>query len=382
MKRLNEKVLVVYIMILGYLIITTSIIETWFVKLYNTFINPLCWIGIFIFCKFYLGNNGRLKKAKEIIKSVLTMTILYLIIYFTTGLFTGYGKNPLSMEFVGIIKNIWSFVVIIFFQEYVRYILVSNSNKNKYVLFAISILFGLIEINFNVLNNIASNVEMFKYVSRTIIPVFTRSFLFTFLVGIGGYKSSLAYRIPVALSSVILPILPDYDWFMSSISELLIVAIIYIYTSYFYSLSDRRISRRAVKKNNPTSYIPIIIILLALISFVGGFFKYQPVAVMSNSMYPHFQRGDAVIIEKVDEENLKKLEKGNIIEYILDGKIIIHRIDSIITTKNGDIEYVTKGDNNNTVDFKKVSPSQIIGIVRGIVPKIGYPSVWFSEMIN
>ena len=382
MKRINEKILLVYIMILGYLIMTISISETWFVKSYNMIINPICWIAIFLFCKFSLDGNTRTKKGTEIFKSVLTMAVLYLIIYFTTGLFVGFGKNPLSMEPSIIIKNIWAFVVILFFQEYIRSVLVNYSNKKKYIWVAISILFAIVEINFTVLNNIASNAEMFKYVSRTIIPAVAGSFLFTFLVRVGGYKSSLAYRIPVTLSTVVLPILPNYDWFMTSISQLLVIAIIYIYVSYFYSLSDRRQSRRAMKKNNPTGYIPVIIFTLLLTGFVGGFFKYQPIAVMSNSMYPYFQRGDAVIIEKIDEDSLKNLKKGTIIEYILDNRVIIHRIDSINTTKNGQVEYVTKGDNNNTVDFKKVSPNQIVGVVRGVAPKIGYPSVWFSEMIN
>lgn len=382
MKRINEHVLALVAMILIYLILTSIISATWWIRAYNTIINPICWIGMFLFCYFNLNCNGATRNEKITVRSVLFITILYIIFYFTTGLFIGYARNPLSMQSLLLLKNLWSFVVILFFQEYVRCSMVKSSKTNKLILIAISVLFAFIEINISTINNLSTSAETFKYISKIVLPAFARSFLFTYLATLGGFKATLAYRIPTVLITVILPILPDYDWFFTSISELLVVVVIYLYISYQQTLKDRRISRKQKEKSNPIASVPALILLLLMVAFVAGFLKYQPVAIVSNSMVPIYQRGDAVIIEHIDKQNLKSIENGTIIEYILDGKIITHRVIEITKNKEGKVIYITKGDNNNAPDINPVYENQIIGIVRWYIPKIGYPSVWFSELIK
>lgn len=382
MKKVNEKVLVIIIMILTYLTLSTIISATWWIRAYNLFINPICWIGMFSYCAFFLNNSENIRKSRSVVFSVLYITVLYLMIYFTTGLFVGYARNPFSIQPLALLQNIWSFVIILFFQEYVRSSIIKNSHKNKVMFIITAILFALVEINISSINNTASNAEIFKYIFQIIIPVLAKSILFTYLVSIGGYKASLAFKIPTTLMTITLPILPNYDWFLAGINELLITVIMYLYVSYNYSLADRRISRRQIKKENPISTIPYFIALVLMIGFVAGFFHYQPVAIVSNSMYPLYQRGDVVIVEHINEENLKRLEIGYIIEYILDGKAITHRIVEISTDQNGQTIYITQGDNNNVRDPKPVYENQILGIIKCHIPKIGYPSVWVSELLK
>ena len=98
-------------------------------------------------------------------------------------------------------------------------------------------------------------------------------------------------------------------------------------------------------------------------------------------MYPSLKKGDAIILEKADEKNLKTLKKDMIIAFEQDGKIVTHRILAIVE-KDG-IEYiVTKGDNNSRKDVQNKTKDDIIGIVRFRIPYIGYPSVEISETKN
>ena len=46
--------------------------------------------------------------------------------------------------------------------------------------------------------------------------------------------------------------------------------------------------------------IPIIIVLLTIIILVSGIFGYKMIAIGSNSMIPVYEKGDAIIYEKVD----------------------------------------------------------------------------------
>ena len=43
--------------------------------------------------------------------------------------------------------------------------------------------------------------------------------------------------------------------------------------------------------------------------------------------------------------------------------------------------FTTKGDNNVSADSEKVQESQVKGIVKMVIPYIGYPSVYFSQYV-
>jgi len=98
-------------------------------------------------------------------------------------------------------------------------------------------------------------------------------------------------------------------------------------------------------------------------------------------MYPEIKRGDAIILEKIDNKNIETLEKGMIIAFEENNQIITHRILSI-DYENGTEYITTKGDNNATKDVTKKEKDDIIGIVKFKIPLIGYPSVEISEIKN
>ena len=52
--------------------------------------------------------------------------------------------------------------------------------------------------------------------------------------------------------------------------------------------------------------IPVMIFLFIMIILVSGITNYQMIAIASNSMYPIYQRGDAVIFKKVEAASIKE----------------------------------------------------------------------------
>lgn len=82
--------------------------------------------------------------------------------------------------------------------------------------------------------------------------------------------------------------------------------IFYVLFKYDFK-SKNRVFVRA-KKSNSIAYIIIIPLVVIFASFMLGLFKYQPVAIVSNSMNPIFYRGDVVILCKVDKKSIKKLK--------------------------------------------------------------------------
>ena len=125
------------------------------------------------------------------------------------------------------------------------------------------------------------------------------------------------------------------------------------------------------KRSFDLFYILIIIILL-----VSGVLKYKMIAIGSNSMLPTYERGDAVIYEKI--ENTNNLKIGEIVAFRKGDIVITHRIADIINS-NGRLTFKTKGDNNNNVDYFDVPSSDILGKVEYRIQYIGYPTLWINE---
>jgi len=102
------------------------------------------------------------------------------------------------------------------------------------------------------------------------------------------------------------------------------------------------------------------------------------VAVESNSMMPAFYRGDILILNGVNASSLKV---GDIIVYSPEGQSvpIVHRIISI----NPDGSFQTKGDANaGQLAFEKhIDPSEIRGVVIGIIPYVGWIKIAVTSYI-
>ena len=94
-------------------------------------------------------------------------------------------------------------------------------------------------------------------------------------------------------------------------------------------------------------------------------------------MYPEFTRGTVLIVKEYKNEEIKV---NDIIEYELNGNLIVHRV---IEIEKEVLEnyYITKGDNNPDTDLLPVAQDQVKGIVKFKIPYLGYPSVLFSEIL-
>ncbi len=110
--------------------------------------------------------------------------------------------------------------------------------------------------------------------------------------------------------------------------------------------------------------IPVVVINFILIvksiqnpKETPDFLGYKSFVIVSGSMEPTIQKGDAIIVKEVPQEEIKE---GDIISFWEENAIITHRVKKI-TQDQEIILYTTKGDNNNTEDKKKVTYQQIEG---------------------
>lgn len=144
-----------------------------------------------------------------------------------------------------------------------------------------------------------------------------------------------------------------------------------------------------VVKRIGAAIVDILIVILILFSVVisissitsranngvPNLFGLTPFSVQTDSMKDTFNKGDYIFVEECDTEDL---QVGDIITYftIIDGERVVntHRIVEI-NNSNGLIQYVTKGDNDETnpeVDKVMPSPGDVIGKYNGTkIPLLG-----------
>ncbi|MBR3199181.1 MAG: signal peptidase I [Bacilli bacterium] len=375
---------VIYGLLIVYFFLNTFVLIPMNLTFYNELINPILWIimcGIAVYLSH--DSNLRIKGERDKTQSLLIALIIYIIVYFLLGLVFGFERTPYSKEIFSILKNLWSFVGIIFFQEFIREALIKNEKKKIINYFLIIILFSLLNINFsNFFNHFSDLQTSFTYVSSVLLPTILESALLTYLVYIGGVKFGLIYRTFVEVPPFIVPILPDLDWFGTALVGIALPLSVYVYLNYVHINRTERLSKREKRKYNPAVYIPVFVFIGLIAGFVIGLFKYQPIAVISGSMSPTFNRGDAVVVKKLNEQEKQLLKNGDIIQFVSGSKYVVHRIVEVTNDDYGSVVFITKGDHNNTIDVDKVHIEDVKGKVSFTIPFIGYPSVWLSGAIS
>lgn len=384
MRKVNNRIYYIYLGLIGIILFNLFLMKK-VLSIYNMIVNPILWIGIFLLANGILFEGRRRQKfIKDKVEIVSIIMLLYFIVYFLSGFIFGFAKNIYSTSFFGIISNIWIYLSIIIFKELTRNKLVKNAGHSKINYVLITILFILCDLQFiSLASYLESSEMMFKYSFQTIIPMIFINIISTYLCSISNSIPSTLMRGILILLKIIPPIQPAFDWFMVGMFESCLPVLIYLITYYYHNKKVIRESKNLVrtKKSNPIFAGIIIIALVFFGFFIGGFFKYQFIAVASGSMDPTFKRGDALIIEKIDKNDYEKLKLGVIIAYRYDNRVVLHRIVEV-NEDDGEITYITKGDNNEYADNAPVKQNQVVGIIRLKVIYAGYPSVLLNEFFQ
>ncbi len=349
--------------------------------IYTNVINPLFWLSMLIYLIWYLKSDYiRFSGNRKYFLCVTIISCMHIILYFYLGFIFGFGKSPYSHEIFAILKNIFIQVLPIISIEILRSVLANENKNNKLVVVFATILLILLEIDYSMLYSLISNKEdLFKYICGSIIPLISYSSLFMYLTLKGGYILPLLFRLLDKFTVLLLPILPNIDWFING--SICLLSSLLIYILFKYKLTKQKIDVRKKQQTSfaKFSYTVTLIFSVTLICFMLGFFKYQAISILSNSMVPTFNRGDVVIFQKLD--NNSNINNGDIIVYSIEEQNIVHRVVNIIK-ENDNILYQTKGDSNNMPDTDLVQINQIQGIYVFRIKYLGFPSVLLYDFFN
>lgn len=349
-------------------------------NIYIYIINPLFWIIISILMFLTFSKNiGNQKLKKQIIQYTINASISFIIIYMLTGLIVTFGKNSYDTTIKGIIINIWIYGIELIAREFIRYKLIDNvydKDKEKIAILII-IIYVVIDIQLNkVIGDDVTAFSCIRYILQYVLPNIAKNILFSYMTIYSGCVPSIIYQLITNLYFWISPILPNSPWIMTTIIEITIPTILYLYIRYSKNKLDIFKSRKNLIDSNPKNIISLVIFIILVIWFAIGIFPIQPVSIATGSMEKELNVGDVVIIKKC---NSNDVNVGDIIQYQMEGYTVIHRIIEK-KQKNGEFSFITKGDNNNTPDKDEVKENQLIGKVVFKIKYIGYPAILLHNL--
>lgn len=326
------------------------------------------------------GQRDRIRHKSDKILLIASILSVWFVTYFLSGFIVTFVHNAVASSALAIAMNVLSFGAVVVSVEYVRYVMMLLAGRRNLVWFGIivSIVFALQQVSLLQMTDSDSLAEIIKFVITYIMPATINSLLLTYLSVVAGFGPQLFYGLAVVGITVLTPIIPKYDWYMTSMSSILLAVVVYVLMDRSTGESEEARKRRRHRQPKFAFDAMFSLIMITLVLFMTGVFSYKPVVIMSNSMVPVFSRGSIVVVQRLGSP--MDISVGDIIQYQAEDKIVTHRVVEIDTAEDdsGDRVFTTKGDNNPSKD-PPVRQADVIGVVRSTVPYVGYPTVLLRE---
>ncbi|WP_105619667.1 signal peptidase I [Vallitalea okinawensis] len=370
--------LLILIMCCIYIFENSAIVSFFDSRILNYIIKPSIWTSIaFIVWRLpRQRSKGKLVFRSRIYWWAFNFAIFYIIVQVLAGLIDGLGKSPYSHSLIGIITNIIYIGTLLIGREQIRNYLVNNfTKKENYSVFILVTLFMTItSISLKKYTNLNENIKIVTFIAEYFAPEFAHNLLATYLVFLGGPLVSIMYFGIIEGFHWLSPVLPDLKWITKALIGILYPIFSLMTIQSIYLKGIKEINKREQDRESPISWIITSILSIAIIWFAVGVFPIYPSVIATGSMEPMIMPGDVIIVQKIDGNSV---DIGDVVQFKRDDILISHRIIEVVEDENGK-SYRSKGDNNSVADLQLVKPEQIKGVIKYVVPKIG----WLTLLIR
>lgn len=309
------------------------------------------------------------------IRIVVAKLMFFGIIAYLLGIIIGFNRGY-AYTLQSLIYGIIPIVLLTIITELLRYVLLKNTFGHKKTIIIFTIL--IIIINSIIKMGVVDfNYKIFLFIVAIVLPTIAIESLCSYLVTKVGPVSGIVLKLTLGLYPYIIPIVPNLGDYIKVVIDIIIVYS--TYTTINKGLLEYDKNDKYIDKFNLRLFTyPVIIVLIGLVILVSGIFKYQIIAIASDSMLPVFARGDGLLIEKCE---IDEIEVGDILVFENSKAIITHRVIKKEVVNNN-IKLTTKGDNNKTKDDIVSTSSNVIGKAHFAIKYIGFPTIWINELFN
>ena len=350
-------------------------------KIFNNYTYPLFLFLLFVATVFIIGfEKEKSIYKKYILTIVIITTIIYTLLIYGAGVFVAFAKNGNSLRLIDIFKNIILTGSAIVFGELIRYNLLIKGERNRSIIILTTIALIITEISV-IIHGFAFEfaTEIVRFIfSYVLIIIFQNIFLSYTSLKI-GYKSTIVYRLIIALPAYFMPLLPSLGMYMEAVLQIVLPLIIFIVI--YKTIRDSKGKEKESIGVNKGIFIVSVPVILLMIIINSGWFKYYTLTIGTGSMKPLIDVGDIVIVEKRSESELKNIVIGDVLVFKHGDKVIVHRVIDI-NVNNNEYKFRTKGDANEDEDLFVTSGKDVLGVSQIKIPFLGYPSIWIKDFIE
>lgn len=337
---------------------------------------------ILTFFKFIFGfEKDRHRYLKDLIIEVIIFAAEFLILYYLLGVIISFYESGNYYTLEGITKILIPTFIYLILREYLRYMFMCKAEGSKLLFVTTTILFIMFDITTALYyGDFSTNYGVFLFIALTLLPAIATNIVLCYFTRKTGYIPLMIYSVLIGMYSYLIPIIPNPNQYLVAIIKFILPILFGLKLWLFYRKEYKRdITKGELYKKKPI--IPIIssaVFVIILVYFTCGYFHYWMIAVASGSMSPKINKGDVVIIEKIDS-SYDKLKKGQVIAFKYDGIIVVHRIIDMVKD-NDKYYFYTKGDANDKPDNFYLTEDMVVGEVNHKIPFIGLPTVWINDM--
>ena len=330
-----------------------------------------------IFDSFFMLERDNKRFFKDILFEIFVFIVLFFILFYLLGLVVGLVKTTSYLTFAGIKNVLLPLIAFIILRELFRYNLLCKSDGSKICTIVVILLILLFDITSDYgVANFSNKHGILKFIAICLLPALSKNLSYSYVSKRYGYKPIIVFDLIYTLSFYLLPLRPNPNEYVMSIIYIIVPALFAFRMYDFYTKrKDSYIDSDYKKKKIKGLFLPLILIVM-MVYFYSGYFRYYAIAIASGSMETVIHQGDIVVVDQ--KQPYKELQIGDILAYRHNSIIVVHRIVKKIEAGDSYV-YYTKGDANNNVDDLVIEEDAVIGKVRFKIPYIGLPTVWFSE---
>lgn len=313
---------------------------------------------------------------REIIMLMTVIGLVYVMLYYMTGLIFGFVGTVYGTAGEIILRYIIPIPVIIIATELVRSVMLAQGDKTADALSYLSCVAADVLIHYS-LADILSFRGFMDIIAMVFLPSVLSNLLYHYLAKRYGVIPNISYRLITTLHPYVIPYVSAIPDSLLAFASLLVPIAIYIFIDYLYEKKKKY----AISKNSKIGIAitaALLIIMLVLVMLISNVFQFGAYVIATESMTGELNKGDIVIYEKYDGRQIKE---GQVVVFNKNGQNVIHRVVDIINI-NGQNRYYTKGDMNSENDIGFITDSNIRGLVEFKVPYLGYPTLWLRQLVS
>ena len=332
-------------------------------------------VPIAAFTFFYLKKRSIPSiNQREVMLVIAIFSVVYLMIYYLTGLAFGFVQNIYILNLSNFLSFILPITAVIIATEVLRYVVSAQNEKGAKVLCYLSCVAAQVLLYGNI-HYVNSFNRFMDLVALILFPAIVSNLIFGYICARYGAIPNIIYRLTTTLYLYFIPFVPNMADSLFAIYNLVFPLIVYAFISCLYEKKNRY----SLVRTSKFAIISTSVLAIAVTSFIAltsNQFKFGALIIATPSMSGELNVGDAAIFEKYSDQ---PIAEGQIIVFENNGYMIIHRVVKIETV-NGKTAYITKGDANNTNDQGYITKSDIVGLVNMKIPYVGYPTLWLRSL--